>query len=265
MPYTVLREGTRSLDSFLQSYNMVAEVTEYDLSQDLLDFANIWKKYYHGDTPSLDMKPVHDRLNHYQKNPADYTISAEVEASIQSAIRVFGPGRDRNGKKKPGDKIQGPKDFLDFLKVEEGDRWTEKLIRRVSILTAVVETSLDPDQKIQEGGGPAMSQWQVEPVTALDLVTNSKTLFGEKFEAEFRDGSKMHDGTVRSYQKNGMSVRDSITPTDSQGLLDLSLGSSPVGVGESRERDMSNILLNDTQLAATLSIGKFIQAMQARK
>ena len=39
--------------------------------------------------------------------------------------------------------------------------------------------------KVQIGGGPARSYWQVEPTTALDLLNNSSAIFGPKFENFF--------------------------------------------------------------------------------
>ena len=39
--------------------------------------------------------------------------------------------------------------------------------------------------KIQIGGGPARSFWQVEPKTAMDLVKNSSAYFGPKFRKTF--------------------------------------------------------------------------------
>ena len=39
--------------------------------------------------------------------------------------------------------------------------------------------------KVQIGGGPARSYWQVEPKTAIDLVKNSSAYFGPKFKKTF--------------------------------------------------------------------------------
>ena len=44
--------------------------------------------------------------------------------------------------------------------------------------------------KVQIGGGPARSYWQVEPKTALDLLNNSSAIFGKKFEELFSGKSK---------------------------------------------------------------------------
>jgi len=43
--------------------------------------------------------------------------------------------------------------------------------------------------KIQIGGGPARSYWQVEPETAMDLVKNSSAYFGPKFRKRFGDNA----------------------------------------------------------------------------
>ena len=39
--------------------------------------------------------------------------------------------------------------------------------------------------KVQYGGGPARSYWQVEPKTAMDVVKNSSAFFGKKFHAKY--------------------------------------------------------------------------------
>lgn len=43
--------------------------------------------------------------------------------------------------------------------------------------------------KVQYGGGPARSYWQVEPKTAMDLVKNSSAYFGKKFHQRFGEDS----------------------------------------------------------------------------
>jgi hypothetical protein len=82
--------------------------------------------------------------------------------------------------------------------------------------------------KKQLSGGPARSFWQVEPVTAKDILTNAPKLFGEKFEKNFTN-----------YAKQGKSVLKS--------LQSLS------------EKELSNLLETDDNLAATIAAAKFIQ------
>ena len=40
--------------------------------------------------------------------------------------------------------------------------------------------------KVQYGGGPARSYWQVEPKTAMDVVKNSSAFFGKKVSRKIR-------------------------------------------------------------------------------
>ena len=56
--------------------------------------------------------------------------------------------------------------------------------------------------KVQKGGGPARSYWQVEPATAMDLVKNSSPLFGPKFHKVFgKDALKI----LQSWDANAWS------------------------------------------------------------
>lgn len=43
----------------------------------------------------------------------------------------------------------------------------------------------------QRGGGPALSFWQIEPETAVDLFTNSRKLFGMRWHSHFGYGKRM--------------------------------------------------------------------------
>jgi len=87
--------------------------------------------------------------------------------------------------------------------------------------------------RVQNGGGPARSYWQVEPDTALDLLTNSSSLFGPKFE-------KMFSG---KYGSENMSAREG-----------LSLMSAD---------EMSKILEEDDDLGATFSLGTYVRSRQS--
>jgi len=87
--------------------------------------------------------------------------------------------------------------------------------------------------KVQKGGGPARSYWQVEPDTALDLLTNSSALFGPKFEEMFSG----------KYGSENMSAREG-----------LSLMSAD---------EMSKILEEDDDLGATFSLGTYVRSRQS--
>jgi hypothetical protein len=56
--------------------------------------------------------------------------------------------------------------------------------------------------KIQIGGGPARSYWQVEPKTAMDLVKNSSAYFGPKFRQIFGEDALK---TLQSLNEQQMS------------------------------------------------------------
>ena len=86
--------------------------------------------------------------------------------------------------------------------------------------------------RVQNGGGPARSYWQVEPDTALDLLTNSSALFGPKFEEMFSG----------KYGSENMSAREG-----------LSLMSAD---------EMSKILEEDDDLGATFSLGTYVRSRQ---
>jgi len=86
--------------------------------------------------------------------------------------------------------------------------------------------------KVQNGGGPARSYWQVEPETALDLLTNSSALFGPKFE-------KMFSG---KYGSENMSARE--------------------GLSLMSPEEMSKILEEDDDLGATFSLGTYVRSRQ---
>jgi hypothetical protein len=56
--------------------------------------------------------------------------------------------------------------------------------------------------RVQGGGGPARGYAQVEPSTAKDLATNSRPLFGKKFEAQFPGMlDKMKNGSIKEVSK----------------------------------------------------------------
>ena len=124
----------------------------------------------------------------------------------------------------------------------EGDKGIDKqTLVQIAEAVGIIESGFRT--KVQTGGGPARSYWQVEPKTALSLVKNSSGLFKlrnkkSKFEQEFEakyakparfdeDGNVM-DGTALEY------------------LQSLS------------EAEMSDVLEKDGKLAATLALAKVV-------
>jgi hypothetical protein len=81
--------------------------------------------------------------------------------------------------------------------------------------------------------GPARSYWQVEPATALGVLKTASVLFGDEFTKAFQE-----------YSRDGQSSLEYLqTRTESQ---------------------MSDLLLADDSLAATIAMAKWIQADQNR-
>ena len=89
----------------------------------------------------------------------------------------------------------------------------------------IVESNFNT--KKQKGNGPARSYWQVEPTTALDLSKNSQAFFGEKFNTEFK-----------KYAKDGQTAIKTLATMS--------------------EEEMSKLLLEDDNLAASYAAAKYI-------
>ena len=81
----------------------------------------------------------------------------------------------------PKDAMKG---ILDAAYVFEGDRGFDKesIVNGLSKIGAIESNYTT---KVQKGEGPARSYWQVEPVTAKDLLKKSSGLFGRKFNETF--------------------------------------------------------------------------------
>ena len=81
----------------------------------------------------------------------------------------------------PKDAMKG---ILDAAYIFEGDGGFDKssIVNGLSKIGAIESNY---GTKSQTGGGPAKSYWQVEPVTAKDLLENSSGLFGDKFNETF--------------------------------------------------------------------------------
>ena len=81
----------------------------------------------------------------------------------------------------PKDAMKG---ILDAAYVFEGDRGFDKesIVNGLSKIGAIESNYTT---KVQKDEGPARSYWQVEPVTAKDLLISSTGLFGDKFNETF--------------------------------------------------------------------------------
>jgi len=60
--------------------------------------------------------------------------------------------------------------------------------------------------KVQNGGGPARSYWQVEPTTAQDNLINGSALLGKRFEEKFKRYAK--DGKTAVQYLKGLSLKE---------------------------------------------------------
>ena len=90
----------------------------------------------------------------------DYKVPDEAVKAIDAASTVF-----------EGDKNLSKKELIEYG-------------------NAIGQIESGYKTKVQIGGGPARSYWQVEPKTALDLLKNSSAIFGKKFEKLFSGKSK---------------------------------------------------------------------------
>jgi len=60
--------------------------------------------------------------------------------------------------------------------------------------------------KVQKGGGPARSYWQVEPTTAQDNLINGSALLGKRFEEKFKRYAK--DGKTAVQYLKGLTLKE---------------------------------------------------------
>jgi len=90
---------------------------------------------------------------------SNYTVPPEAERAIQIAASIFA-----------GDEGKTHEQLVKYLRH-----------------TGAVESGYRT--KVQDGGGPARSYWQVEPATAMDLVKNSSAYFGKKFHKHFGENA----------------------------------------------------------------------------
>lgn len=113
------------------------------------DFAGDWSKHYqtsnNTDKESRARKVIDQ----------GYVVPREAELAIRVAASIF-----------EGDEGKTKQQIIEYLRH-----------------TGAVESGYRV--KVQQGGGPARSYWQVEPRTAMDLVKNSSAYFGKKFHARY--------------------------------------------------------------------------------
>tara|TARA_R110000782_G_scaffold9376_2_gene30272 strand:- start:26 stop:577 length:552 start_codon:yes stop_codon:yes gene_type:complete len=130
------------------------------------NFVQDWSSYYQtSDDPQKEARAT-------AVLQSDITAPADAKMAIRIAARIFA-----------GDEGHSEREFIDVL---------EK--------TGAVESGYRT--KVQDGGGPARSYWQVEPKTAMSLVKNSHQYFGSKFHKAFgKDALKI----LQSYDEKAWS------------------------------------------------------------
>ena len=123
------------------------------------NFVQDWSDHYQtfgsSNKPALQAKAKENENRATAVLDAGYTVPADAKKAISIAAYIFG-----------GDDGHSAAELKDYL---------EK--------TGAVESEYKT--KVQYGGGPAKSYWQVEPETAMDLVKNSSAYFGSKFHKAF--------------------------------------------------------------------------------
>jgi hypothetical protein len=122
------------------------------------DFIGAWSNHYQTKNDPVKEKRVRDEIENGVKVPQS------ALASIGVAVDIFG-----------------------------GDMDVEPLLLRdLLILTGDAESGYRT--KVQTGGGPARSYWQVEPATAYDHFATGSELMGPKFQKQFpREFQIMND------------------------------------------------------------------------
>jgi len=157
--------------------------------------ANDWTTLYQ---TSNDPKKTKRALKVLNKN---YTVPEEAKKSIAIAAKVF-----------------------------EDDKGLSQ-VNLIRYGNAIGQIESEYKTKVQIGGGPARSYWQVEPKTALDLLNNSSAIFGPKFES-----------AMSKYKINNMSAV--------KYLAGLS------------EEQMSSLLETDSDLAAIMALGVMVNRIK---
>jgi hypothetical protein len=150
------------------------------------EIVNIWKiTYQTTNDPKKNaraLKAISDK----------YDIPTEAQNSIQSIVPIY----------------EGDKDFT-------AQELTE-------LANAIGQIESGYKTKVQIGGGPARSYWQVEPTTALDLLNNSSAIFGPKFENFF--SIKYGTNAVKFLASKSKKEMSQLLESDSDLAVAMALG-----------------------------------------
>ena len=171
------------------------------------------------DASRTDVNPYNSFVQEWSKNyqtDQDPVKERRAKASLEGEWEL------------PED-AKGPLDIASTI-FDKDSGFTKEELYEYGANTGQVESGYKT--KVQYGGGPARSYWQVEPATALDLLNNSPALFGGNFETMFAD----------KYGSENMSAKD--------------------GLSTMTQEEMSKLLEEDDALAATFSLGTYVRSRQ---
>jgi hypothetical protein len=196
------------------------------LNEESRKFGETWRRIYQ---TTESMADAMDRLQAYQDGKRRPTGAKEnvwgvdIVKTMDSAVKVFGE-----------DKIYPGQEYSPV--------WgKDAIIDTISRIGGIETGYTTKYQKERYPGGPAgegRSWYQLGVDTVKDLLTNSKILFGEKFEEEFSRYSIPSSKEL----PQGRSARESLAI-----------------LGDDR---LKQILVDDDALAATLAMGKWIAGQQ---
>lgn len=140
---------------------------------------------------------VNDWSKHYQTS-LDPAKEARATAVLKQGFKV------------PQDAIN-PIKVASYIFDGDGGHSAEELTEYLE-KTGAVESAYGT--KVQGGGGPARSYWQVEPKTAMDLVKNSSAYFGPKFAKTFGENAlKYLQGLNEQEMSDLLLERDDLAAT----------------------------------------------------
>ena len=190
--------------SFLETAaNAIIPSAEASISDDSSFVMDIWGPHYQTDNS------VSKNTRALMSLQEDWSVPDSEKQAQELAAKVF-----------EGDSGYSYNDILDFIgkigQVESGYKVKEQ-----------------QNDKLEKGN-KAWSYYQVEPTTALDLLTNSTALFGPKFEEAFKN-----------YSMKGVSARQNLANRSKESMADL--------------------LLKDSKLAAALATAKVIATTKKNK
>ena len=178
-----------------EQVKQVGFLSDFFLGEDSNLIGN-WNKHYQTDNSTVNAGKAKLRLS-YMKKP-DYKVPDDAISAIENAATNF----DGDG--------GFSKEYL------------------IDALTKIGQIETQYETKIQKGSNPeienfyARSYWQIEVITAKDLLKESSAVFGNNFETSFSD-----------YAKDNNTARES--------LLNLS------------DKELVNLLEKDDALAANIA------------